>query len=181
MKQFLGLLMAAMILFTFSGDAYAQKTKNNLTAKEAVKLAQNAQEHFWSMIGGSNNKIENPVCSSDRFKYKGMDYRYFCSEFDTKKKLFSYLNEAFTLNAITKGMKKYGFIGYKGKMAQPNADGGSIAQWDKSHAKLLYQRKDVRLFEFTVQLGDMKLYEKHNITFVNVGNKWLINDIDAAH
>lgn len=180
MKKLLFSILVVVALFSFSTGASAQTTKSELTGKEAIQLAQNAHDHFWSMISGHNFKLDHTVCSSETFNYKGTDYRFFCSEFDTKKKLVSYLNDSFTRNAITKGMKKYRYIEYKGKMAQPNADGGSLSQWNKSHAKLLYQRKDVRLFEFKVPLKDLGQYENKKITFVKVGNKWLINDIDAA-
>jgi hypothetical protein len=91
------------------------------------------------------------------------------------------MGEVFTLNASEKGIKKYKFIEYKGKLAQPNADGGSTLEWDKSKVKLIYQRKNICLFEFTVPYGEPKMYEKRNITFVKINNQWKINSFDAVH
>jgi iseA protein len=84
------------------------------------------------------------------------------------------------LNAIEKGISKYKFIVYHGKMIQPDADGCSRLNWDKAKTKLIYQRKDIRLFQFTVPLGDTKEMEKQNVTFIKVRGHWLINTIDAV-
>jgi hypothetical protein len=84
------------------------------------------------------------------------------------------------LNAIEKGVKKYRFIEYKGKLAQPNADGGSLLDWDKAKGKLIYTKKDVRLYEFSVPLGETGEHSKEKVTFVKVKNQWLINAIDAV-
>lgn len=64
-------------------------------------------------------------------------------------------------------------------MAQPNADGGSLLQWNKAKAKLIYSRKDIRQFEFTVPYGE-KQHEKKKVTFVKVRGKWQINAFDAV-
>ncbi|MEK5392783.1 IseA DL-endopeptidase inhibitor family protein [Margalitia sp. FSL K6-0131] len=183
MKRIFMVFITSIALFAFSIGASAQTTSGDLTSSKAMKLALSAREHFWSVMGGHNVKAENYFCSSRSFQNKGQYYRYFCSEFDTKTKLVNYMNEVFTLNAIDKAFKKYHFIVYKGKMAQPDADGGSLADWKNAKAKLIYQRKDVRLYQFTVPVPiDNKIVEtfKQNVTFVKVRGKWQINDFDAV-
>ncbi|MGE6257251.1 DL-endopeptidase inhibitor IseA family protein [Heyndrickxia sporothermodurans] len=81
---------------------------------------------------------------------------------------------------IEKGIKKYRFIEYKGKLAQPDADSGSLLDWNKAKGKLIYKKKNVRLFEFSMPLGDLKQTEKIKVTYVKVKNHWLINSIDAV-
>jgi hypothetical protein len=100
--------------------------------------------------------------------------------FDSKEKLVKYLGEVFTNHAINKGFKKYTFVVYKGKLAQPNADHGSFLEWNKAKGKLIYQRKDIRLYEYTVPYGENKAFEKKKVTFVKVKNEWKINAIDAV-
>ncbi|MBS4175487.1 IseA DL-endopeptidase inhibitor family protein [Bacillus sp. FJAT-49736] len=181
MKKLLSALLALTALFTFSIGASAQTTsKQTLTNTQALKLAVDARTHFWSVMSGSDSKIKHKSGVVKTFTYKGMEYRYFSKEFDSKPKLVKYMNEAYTLNAIEKGFKKYHFITYKGKLAQPNADFGSLLEWDKAKVKLLYQRKDVRLYEFIVPYGKNQ-NSKQRVTFVKVGNKWQINDFDAVH
>lgn len=180
MKKWLGILMASAAFLTFSMGASAQTTSGNLSSSNALKLAQTAREHYWSAMNGHNVKVTNSACPQGSFQYKGTDYRFFCSEIGTKEKLVNYMNESFTLNAIDKGLKKYRLVEYKGKMAQPNADGGSLLDWDKAKTKLIYQRKDIRQFEFTIPYGEKVQYEKRKVTFVKVRGKWQINDMDAV-
>lgn len=179
MKKFISLIFMVAALFTFSIGASAKSfSKNDLTNSQALKLAVSAQEHYWNVSIGMNTKLPHKDGEMKNFMYKGTEYRYFSQEFGTKKKLVTYMNEVYTLNAIEKAFKKYRFITYKGKLAQPNADGGSLLEWNKAKVKLLYQRKDVRLYQFTVPYG--KEYSKNNVTFVKVHNKWLINNVDAV-
>jgi iseA protein len=180
MKKLFTILLTAVALFTFSIGASAQTTSGDLTSSKAIKLALSAREHYWSVMNGHNLKAKNSTCTSKTFTYKGTDYRYFCSEFNTKAKLVKYENEIFTLNAIEKGIKKYHFIIYKGKLAQPNADGGSLLEWDKAKAKLVYKKNDVRLYQFTVPYGEKVEYDKRNVTFVKVRGHWQINAVDAV-
>lgn len=179
MKKIVILFLTAFALFTFSFGAFAQST-DDLTSSKAKQLALSARQHYWATMTGHIEKVKNTKCSSTTFNYKGTDYRYFCGEINTKKKVIKYLNEVFTINAINKGFKKYKFVEYKGKLAQPNADSGSLLEWDKAKAKLIYQRKDIRLYEFTVPYGEKVQYEKIKITFVKVRGKWQINALDAV-
>jgi iseA protein len=170
MKKFLSAVMVTVVFLIFSISASAQTT-SDLTSSQAIKLALSAHQHYWNTMNGHIPKVVNSKCLSKIFIYKGTEYRYFCSELGTKEKLVKYLNEVFTLNAINKGIKKYRFIEYRGKLAQPNADGGSLLQWNKAKAKLIYQRKDIRLYEFSVPYGNPVKYEKRKVTFVKVRNK----------
>lgn len=179
MKKWFASLLACLALFTFSIGASAATTSGDLTSTKAKKIALTARDHYWSVMSGHNPKVKKTTCPKGSFNYKGTDYRYLCSEFNTKTKVVKYLNEVFTLNAIDKGFKKYRFVVYKGKMAQPNADSGSLLEWNKAKVKLIYQRKDVKLYQFTVPYGN-KETSKQNVTFVKVKGKWQINAFDAV-
>ena len=163
-----------------SGIGASASSTNELTSSQAKKLLLSARQHYWDVMNGHILQEKNSTCSSETFEYKGTEYRYLCSELDTRKKLTSYLNEVFTLNAINKGITKYGFIEYKGKMAQPNADGGSLLEWEKAQGKLIYQREDVRLYEYLVPHGEPVEYAKQQVTFYNFKGKWQINAFDAV-
>jgi len=180
MKKLISIIFCFALLFSANGAVFAQSS-NDLTSSEALKLAKSARIHFWNVMNGHKLLETKLNCPMTTFNYNGTEYRYFCSEFNTKNKLQKYMREVFTLNASEKGFKKYKFIEYKGKLAQPNADSGSLLEWDKSKVKLIYQRKNICLFEYTVPYGEPKMYEKRNITFVKVNNQWKINSFDAVH
>jgi iseA protein len=180
MRKLLSILLAAATLFTFSLGASAKSASGDLSSKKAIELALSAREHHWNSMNGHIPSKKNKACTIKTFQYKDTEYRYLCSEINTKTKLTKYLNESFTLNAISKGYKKYRFIEYKGKLAQPNADGGSLLEWNKAKAKLIYSRKGIRQFEFTVPFGEKIQYEKKKVTFVKVRGNWQINAFDAV-
>ncbi|PLT28135.1 IseA DL-endopeptidase inhibitor family protein [Peribacillus deserti] len=180
MKKLFTFLMAAAAFLSFSMGASAYSASGSLTADKALKQALSAREHYWNVMTGHNPKLKNSTCTSKTMKFKGTDYRFLCSEFDTKKELYQYLGEVFTNNAIDKGFTKYKFIVYKGKIAQPNADGGSLLEWSKAKGKLIYQRTDVKQYEFSVPVPVSKKPEKVKVTYVKVNGHWKINAFDAV-
>lgn len=180
MKKMLSVLIIILALLVSNLGVSAASKSNELSSASALKIALSANQHYWNTMNGHIPSKKTPVCKVKPFHYKGKEYRYFCNELGTKKKLTSYLNEVFTLNAINKGIKKYSFIEHKGKLAQPNADGGSLLDWKKSKLKLVYSKKDVRQYEFSVPSANKGQYQKKKVTYVKVNNKWLINAIDAV-
>lgn len=178
MKKIITLAILFVSMFSFSFNAHAASP--SLSSSRAKEIAVKGNQHFWNALSGHIPGTKDSKCPSSSFSYKGKDYRYFCSELDTKKEFVSYMNQVYTLNAINKGIEKYRFIEYKGKFAQPNADGGSVLQWSSSSAKLIYQKKNVRQFEFTVPTGEKGKTVKKKVTFFYYKNNWLINDMDAA-
>jgi hypothetical protein len=180
MKKLFTLMMMVVTLLSFSMGASAQNTKGDLTSSKAFSLVLSARVHYWDAMNGHIQKIKNASCSSNSFSYHGKDYRYLCSDLGTKKKFITYMNEVFTRNAIDRGIKKYKFTEVNGKLAQPNADSGSLLEWNKAKGKLIYQREGIRLYEYTVPYGEKVQFEKRKVTFVKVGSQWQINAIDAV-
>ncbi|MGE8203228.1 IseA DL-endopeptidase inhibitor family protein [Heyndrickxia sp. NPDC080065] len=179
MKKIFTAIIIGVIFLSSSLAAYAQMSSESLTASKALSIAQNARTQYWSALNGYDIK-SNKTCFQKTFTYKKTEYRYLCKEFNTKKKLVNYLNKVFTQNAIEKGLKDYRFIKYKGKLAQPVGDGGSALNWNKAKGKVIYKKKGVRLFEFSVPNEETEKTVKVKVTFVNVKNKWLINALDSV-
>jgi len=177
MKKLVSFIFCFALLFSANGAVFAQSS-NDFSSSQALNFVKSARIHYWNVMNGHNTLEKHSNCPTTSFNYNGTDYRYFCSEFNTKNKLLKYMGEVFTLNASEKAFKKYKFIEYKGNLAQPNGDSGSILEWEKSKVKLIYQRKNIRLFEFTVPYGDYKMYERRNITFVKISNQWKLNSFD---
>ncbi|PLS18292.1 hypothetical protein CVD28_08405 [Bacillus sp. M6-12] len=181
MKKIVTILFSAVMMFTFTMGASAQASSASLTDTSASKLSVSARDHFQSFVLGFNVKDKNSKCTAAKFTLKGVQYQYYCSEFNTKAKLTKYMNEVFTLNAIEKGMKKYKVIEYKGKLAfAANDSAASFIDWNKAKGKLIYQRTDVKLYEFKMPEVTANKIEKRKVTFVKVKNRWLINQVDAA-
>lgn len=118
----------------------ASKKSAALTNKEALHIALDAREHFWSAMSGYKIKDHSNV-KLKSFTYKDMTYNYLSKTFDTKKKLNSYLSQVFTQDAIKHGLKDYQFIVHKGKMAVPVGDGDNMLNWEKPHLNLFLKNK----------------------------------------
>ncbi|MDQ0221240.1 hypothetical protein ELQ35_20910 [Peribacillus cavernae] len=175
MKKFSVIILSFILFCTISTGVSAHTSTQNLSNANAIKIANNASDHFWNALHG----YKNTSCTQKTFTYKGSQYSYLCKEFNTRDKLDTYLSETFTNNAIRKGLNKYHYITYKGKLARAVGDGGSMLTWSKAKVKLVYQRTNVRSYNFTVPTveGDSV---KRNVTFYKSGSEWKVNQLDAV-
>lgn len=133
-------------------NAASQKAKasTELSAKQAVKMAADlSKASAYIQMGGSYKEGEYKT-----FAYKGTTYRYLSSSIDTEKELLKYLKKTLTHHAAEKFIKDRGIIVYKGKLAQPEADGGSLLQWEKAEAQFIRNDKSVKVFRLVVPVGD---------------------------
>ena len=93
MKKLFVLLTAIMLMISLQTTTLAASKKSAaLTNKEALHIALDAREHFWSAMSGYNIK-EHSDYKLKSFTYKDMTYNYLSKTFDTKKKLNSYLSQ----------------------------------------------------------------------------------------
>ncbi|WP_316570558.1 DL-endopeptidase inhibitor IseA family protein [Neobacillus sp. YIM B06451] len=141
----------------------AQKAiaSTELSAKQAVKMAADlAKASAYVQMGGSYKEGEYKT-----FAYKGTTYRYLSSSIDTKKELLAYLKKTLTHHAAEKFIKDRGIIVYKGKLAQPEADGGSLLQWDKAEAQFVRNDKNVKVFRLVVPVGDSAEKEAYIVRY----------------
>ncbi|MFJ5963252.1 IseA DL-endopeptidase inhibitor family protein [Bacillus sp. NPDC093026] len=179
MKKLFVFLTAVMLMISLQTTTLAASKKPaDLTNKEALHIALNAREHFWSAMSGY--KItEHPDYTLKTFTYKGMTYNYLSKTFDTKKKLNSYLSQVFTKKAITHGLSDYQFIVHQGKMAVPVGDGDNLLNWDKATPKLVSKKNTIRTYEFTVPTLDGRKV-KRTVTYEKVQKHWKVTKIDAV-
>ncbi|PLS16079.1 hypothetical protein CVD28_18715 [Bacillus sp. M6-12] len=126
--------------------------KYDLSAKQAVQIAAVfAKSASYVQAGGSYKTGEYKT-----FSYKGETYRYLSAAIDTKKELLAYLQKSLTSAAAGQFIKSRGIIEYKGKLAQVEADGGSLLQWEKSAASLVKSEKSKKIYRLSVPLGETK-------------------------
>lgn len=121
-----------------------------LSKKEAVQLASKlAQITSVVQAGGSYKEGEYKT-----FTHQGKTYRYLSKSLDKKKELLRFLKRALTHTAAEQFIKSHGIIEYKGKMAQLEADGGSLLKWDKANAEFVKENNKTKYYRLSVPVGD---------------------------
>jgi hypothetical protein len=152
-------------------ESYNQVMNENVV----VQLTGAAQRHYWHLSnGGSSSGIVKS------FDVKGHDYRWMGSDVDTKEKYIAYLEEVTTPDQAASYWKKLIENGsieeINGKLAQPNADGGSLRDWNASKATLIQDGTTQKTYSLTVPLGDSGNHEVHEIKVILVDGKgWRID------
>ncbi|MER1985868.1 MAG: DL-endopeptidase inhibitor IseA family protein [Solibacillus sp.] len=132
-----------------SGD-----TPPTITPQKTLQLFKESQNSYWYVVRGGDGKRNETT-----FNYKGKEYRYMANSLNTMKKLKTYLGKTYTSEQVTALIKKLGIIEYKGVLAQPNADGGSILNWEKATMKETSSTATTKKFTLNVPLGDTKEVE----------------------
>lgn len=118
-------------------------TINNLTVRSIVPLVVHAKKLFdYSNRGGNTFQPE-------LFQHNGLEYRYLSSDLGTKQKLMNYIKRAYTHNAAAFYAQTQ-FLEIQGRMAQVNADVGSLLQYDKATARMVSKTATTAVFELNV-------------------------------
>jgi hypothetical protein len=126
------------------------KYKGQLSAKQVVDLAASfAKAASYVQAGGSYKQGEYKT-----FQYKGKTYRYLSSKIDTRKELTSYLQRTLTQQAAEVFIKEMHLISKHGRLAQLEADGGSLLRWDKAAVQYVKTDKKTKYYRLTVPVGD---------------------------
>ncbi|RID84348.1 hypothetical protein D1953_14200 [Peribacillus asahii] len=145
-----------------------QKITNDLVIK---KVAQWLKRDSYISRGGNYKEGEYKT-----FRYKNKTYRYLSKDIDTKKELINYLTKSVTTDYAEQYIKDKGIIVHKGKLAQVEADGGSLLQWNKAKAKYDSTIGKEKIYKLTVPVGDTGQYEQFNVSFRYVKSKgWKIS------
>lgn len=123
---------------------------------QSLTLIADAKNAYWTVVrGGDGNR---PFIT---FMHNGTEYRYMAESLSTMEKLKSYLGAYYTPTKVEDIIKKLRIITYNGKLAQPNADGGSLLDYRKASIKPISSvSSTVRIFELIVPLSDTGKSEK---------------------
>ncbi|TQR20345.1 DL-endopeptidase inhibitor IseA family protein [Psychrobacillus vulpis] len=136
--------------------AQSTQQKKELTSEQAINLAIEFHKvSNYVQRGGEYKKGEYQT-----FSYNKKTYRYLSSTIDTKKELKTYLEKVLVSSEAEQFIKNRGIIEYKGKLAQVEADGGSLLQWEKATAKYVKTEKDTLYYRLTVPVWNTN--EKQN-------------------
>lgn len=129
-----------------------QEKSTAITEKLAVELAAKFEATILNVQAGG----DYVTGEYKTFPLNGVTYRYLSSKIDTKTKLMNYLTQSMTASVAEQYIKDSGIIEYKGKLAQVEADGGSLLEWKKATAEFLKSDKDTTFYRINVPLGETK-------------------------
>lgn len=148
---------------------------STLTTKEALRLFEESQNSYWYVVSGGNGKRNEAT-----FTHNKMEYRYMAQSLNTMKKLKAYLGKTYTSEQVNVLIKKLGIIERKGLLAQPNADGGSILNWEKATMKETSSTATTKKFTLSVPLGDTREVEtlQGELRFEK-GKGWRVHSLET--
>lgn len=183
-KKITGFLVLGLILalvgFSFSQSdvvmakevSKVAKQKDDLTTKQVLDLAVELNKTMIYVQRGGDYKAGE----YKKFSLKGKTYRYLSSSIDTKKELVALLGKSLDRSAAEQFIKDRGIFEHKGKLAQLEADGGSILNWEKATAQHVKTENKTKFYRLTVPLGISDQKEGYILSYQyseNVG--WRIN------
>ncbi|MDQ0050378.1 cytoskeletal protein RodZ [Paenibacillus polymyxa] len=142
---------------------------DKLNHESAVPLVLEAQSRYQYAISGGS-----PVGKS--FQLNGKSYRYLSEDIGTKTKLVSYLTQAYTKQASEQFVGKF-FVEVNGRLAQLNADGGNLLEFNRATAKMVTMTPVKRSYLLTVPYPaeTKQANEKITVNFEKVGSYWKIS------
>ncbi len=158
-----------------SGPAAAAATSvkptqlDKLNHESAIPLVLEAQSRYLYAISGGSTVGES-------FQWNGKSYRYLSEDIGTKTKLTSYLTQAYTKQASEQFVGKF-FVEINGKLAQLDADGGNLLEFNRATAKMVTMTPVKRSYLLTVPYpaGTKQANEKITVNFEKVGSYWKIS------
>jgi DNA-binding phage protein len=138
-----------------------KSTASTISSKVAIEMAAKfITATSYVQAGGEYGPGEYKT-----FSFNGKTYRYLSSKIDTKSKLNNYLTQSMTQSAADQFIKDRGIIEYNGKLAQIEADGGSLEEWTKASAEFIKTDKNTTFYRVTVPFGEMKEKQMYIIEY----------------
>ncbi|MNW35057.1 hypothetical protein D3C74_120460 [compost metagenome] len=142
---------------------------DKLNHESAVPLVLEAQSRYQYAISGGS-----PV--GEAFQLNGKSYRYLSEDIGTKTKLINYLTQAYTKQASEQFVGKF-FVEINGRLAQLNADGGNLLEFNRATAKMVTMTPVKRSYLLTVPYPaeTKQANAKITVNFEKVGSYWKIS------
>ena len=147
---------------------------SSLEEKMIVEMVSKAVSKYWYVVsGGGSGSTDGGLIKS--FPINGLDYRYMGPDLDTKAELLTYLSGSYTSDSVQSYIKRAGIVEHNGKLAQPNADGGSILQYDKATITTSSSNGMVKEVDLKVPLGYSLTSEYVHVEFQKTQDGWRIS------
>ena len=104
-----------------------------------------------------------------------LDYRYLGKDLDTMEKLSAYMGSSFTEEAIQSFIDTSRIVEHEGRLAQPNADGGSLLNYKRAFVSQMKDLGTEVQFDIKVPLGNSLVFETVQIVFKKTEEGWRIS------
>ncbi len=137
---------------------------------QVIKSVIEARSRFQYVMNGGEQEGELKTFTKDN-----MEYRYVSKDIDTKEELITFLEKTYTPKVAKDFWDQSGYIVHNGKVAQPNADGGSLLNWEKARIKLSRETVDIKEYECIVPLGGMPQHEVITVVFKKTDTGWKVD------
>ncbi|MFE8700088.1 DL-endopeptidase inhibitor IseA family protein [Cytobacillus sp. FJAT-54145] len=111
----------------------------------------------------------------ESFTHKDLDYRYLGEDIGTTSKFNEFLSSSFTKEAIQEFKKSARIIEHNGKLAQPNADGGTLLSYNQVKVVEVKDFGNEKQFVIKVPIGNSLTYEIVAIDFQKTEEGWRIS------
>lgn len=134
------------------------------------KILEATNKKAYVNAGGT---MESEMIES--FTVGDKDYRYVGTDLDSFEKLFDYMSASFTQEAIQSYIESAGIIEHEGKIAQPNADGGSLLNYSKASIVQVKDLDSEKQIDLKVPIGNTFAFETVSISFMKTENGWRIS------
>lgn len=171
------LFQADALFAKVEAKAVQTGVKTQMSDKEVIKtISEWMKKQNYVQSGGSYHEGEYIS-----FPYKGTTYRYLSKDIDTKKELIGYLKQSVTAKYAERFIKEKGIIEYKGKLAQVEADGGSLLQWENAFAQFEGAKGKAKNYKLIVPIGDTKDIEVHKASLVYENKAWKVSKLEFSH
>ncbi|MEH7886699.1 DL-endopeptidase inhibitor IseA family protein [Bacillus sp. JJ1609] len=136
-----------------------------------IKKVHEAYEKY--VYVGMGGKMESGVI--ENFTVDDMDYRYLGADLDTMKKFNAYLAPSFTKEAIRSFMESARVIEHEGRLAQPNADGGSLLNYSRATVLKVKNLGTEVQYDLSVPLGNSLVFETVTVVLKKTAEGWRIS------
>ncbi|MCR2821558.1 DL-endopeptidase inhibitor IseA family protein [Lederbergia panacisoli] len=143
---------------------------SSLEESEAIKLINEAANKYWYVTSGGNLAGEMETFTLDE-----LEYRYMGSDIDTRDKLNAFLGESYTSSVIQSYISRVNIINHNSKLAQPNADGGSLVNHEKAIVIGMQDNSNEKEFDLKAPLGTSFYYEFVHVVFTKTKDGWRIS------
>ncbi|MFT4416604.1 DL-endopeptidase inhibitor IseA family protein [Fredinandcohnia humi] len=111
----------------------------------------------------------------ETFTYQDKDYRYLGQDINSQQKLVSFLTSSYTTDAVQTFIELAEIIENNGRLAQPNADGGSLLHYQKASVLQVRDYGTEKQYDLKVPLGNSLSFEVVHIVIRKTEEGWRIS------
>lgn len=135
----------------------SQTLPNELAETDVRNLLWEGKLNFFHVIAGGD--IQN----YETFEYEGSTYRYLGQDLNSREKLNEYLEKKFTTKVVSEIVSEFNIIKHNGKLAQPDADFGSILDWRQAKFSTVEIGGEIIVLHLNVPLDDSGVFEEETV------------------